>query len=79
MGTETIRLGLLEMKRVLKDDGVIVLTIDYPTLKPETLIRLTEEVGLKTDGEYSYDLLNDAVESTYFGGKLNCYNMVLIK
>ena len=79
MDTETIKSGLLEMKRVLKDSGTIVLTIDYPTLKPETLIGLVGEVGLKINGEYNYDLPTNAIESTYFGGKLNCYNMVLVK
>lgn len=79
LSADIVANGLKEMKRVLKSDGKIVLTIDYPTLTPEDLIKIVESVGLKLYGKTDYTIPQNAISSTYFGGELKCYSMVLIK
>jgi len=80
LSVDVIKSGLKQIKRVLKNDGKVILTLDYPTLKPDTLISIIEEVGLKVDGEFNYDIPSDAISSTYFGEtELKCYSIVLIK
>jgi SAM-dependent methyltransferase len=76
---ETRLQGLRELKRILKDDGRIFVTVDYPTLLPEVFIELVKEVGLEIDGEYNYQLPDNAINSTYFGERLYCYFALLKK
>lgn len=71
--------ALKEFKRTLKDDGLIILTCDYPSTKPEQVLEMVKECGLKVFGEYDYTLLEDAIFSDYFGSRLYCYNMLLVK
>ena len=77
MDEQTILEGLKEFKRILKDDGKIVITLDYPTLKPDEFIELVKQVGLIIDGGYNYDLPDNAIFSDYFGDRLYCYSIVL--
>lgn len=85
MDEETILKGLKECKRTLKDNGKIILTVDFPTLMPRKLINLVLQSGLKIDGEYNYSLPEDTpnnnyIYSDYFGEpRLYCYSMVLNK
>ena len=79
MDLDIVKKGLSEMKRCLKDNGKIVLTVDYPTLLPEKLIEIVESVGLIIDGDFDYSIPKDAIETDYFGGNLKCYAMVLKK
>ena len=57
----------------------IVLTVDYPSLKPEKLMDIVRRVGLEVDGDFNYIIPDNAIESDYFGSNLKCYNMVLVK
>jgi ubiquinone/menaquinone biosynthesis C-methylase UbiE len=72
--------GLNEFYRVLKNDGKVLLTLDYPTKEPKDIIQMVKQVGFKIDGKYSYTLPKNAIYSDYFGKiRLYCFNMVLVK
>jgi len=73
MDLKTISAAILEFKRVLKQDGKLIITIDYPTLDPKNLLSMLNEVGFET-GESVFDT-EDAIKSEYFGGLL-CYHIV---
>lgn len=79
MDKEVVCNGLKELKRVLKDNGRIILTIDYPTLLPQDLIKIIKEVELKIDGNYDFDLKGSEISTTYFGSELKVYNLILKK
>lgn len=71
--------GLKEIKRVLKNNGLAVITLDYPTITPDKFMELVKESGLEIDGEYDYQIPKNAITTTYFGGRLYCYSMILRK
>lgn len=70
--------ALKQFKTVLKDDGQIILTMDYPYLMPETLISLVNDAGLCFAGSVDYDFdKHKAIKGSY--GNLKCYRAVLCK
>jgi SAM-dependent methyltransferase len=71
---QTIKRALAEFKRILKPKGKIVLTIDYPTMPPERMMRYIEWAGLDAK-PWDYNLPEDAISSSYFGMTLNCYHI----
>lgn len=79
MDLETVILGLKEAKRVLKNNGKIILTVDYPSIIPEKLIEIVSDVGLIIDGEFDYSIPENAIWSDYFGAEYKCYSMILKK
>jgi SAM-dependent methyltransferase len=77
---DTILKSLSEFKRVLKSNGEILLTFDYPVKKPEEIVELAIQSGLTIKGDFNYTLPDNAISSDYFGyGTLYCYSMVLCK
>jgi len=74
---QDIRLALSEFRRTLSKNGRIYLTVDYPNVSPETLFTIAHEVGLRIDGPIDYTRNDDNITTTYFGGQLWCYNMIL--
>ena len=76
MDLRTISAAILEFKRVLKQDGKLIITIDYPTLDPQKLLGMLNEAGFET-GESDFDK-EDAISSAYFGGLL-CYHIAASK
>ena len=79
MDINTVEVGLLELMRIMKSEGKLILTIDYPTLSTEALLSIVSKIGLKICGEYDYSIPDDAIQSDYFGSNLYCYSMVLTK
>ncbi|TLN22474.1 class I SAM-dependent methyltransferase [bacterium] len=63
-----------EFKRVLKPNGKLYLTVDYPTCDLPGLYQVLKDAGFKV-GAIGEDM-EGAVSSTYFGRELYCYHLV---
>lgn len=69
---------LEEFYRVLKPGGKLILTCDYPLIKPEALFAIAQEKGFITKEALEYDHKDkDNIKGQY--GGLRCYSMVLEK
>ncbi len=72
-----------EFRRVLKDDGFIILTFDYPTVNLSYLKRNMARLSLEFISETSFNLTSDAIISpekiTSNGSRLYCFRAVLRK
>ena len=79
MDEDTQISSLIEFKRVLKDNGMIILTCDYPTINPTKLMKMANRIGLKIDDGYNYTIPHDHIQSDYFGYNCKCFSMVLTK
>lgn len=66
-----------EFKRVLKDDGLIVLTFDYPTINIDYFLSVLPSVGLEFAGPVDTTLPTDALYSV--DKELYCFRVVLKK
>jgi len=69
--------ALAEFRRVLKDDGLLVLTMDYPSVDPAGLATTLRRHGLALAGPVSFDLPADAIYSDQW--HLNCFRVVARK
>lgn len=69
--------SLAEFKRVLKDDGLIILTFDYPTINLEYLRSLLAELGLHFADTVDFDLPENRLISP--DNRLSCFRAVLTK
>lgn len=72
-----IYVTLKEFKRTLKDDGLIIITLDYPTINLEYFKNTVAEIGLRFVGDVSFDVPQNAVYSEE--NKLYCFRAVLRK
>ena len=70
-----IRDSLIEFKRVLRPDGLIVLTFDFPRINLGYLSSVVAEVGLRFAGEVDFELPFDAIRNTE--KDLFCFRAVL--
>lgn len=70
--------SLIEFKRVLKDDGFLVLTFDYPSVNLEYLNQLILDSGFKFAYDVNFDIPLDCLESAIYPG-LKCFRALLIK
>ncbi|MEC0227225.1 class I SAM-dependent methyltransferase [Paenibacillus alba] len=71
-------LALKEFNRTLKDDGLLLLTLDYPTIQLEMFHQLVLEAGLSFYSAPSFDLPSNALHTDLWGG-LYCFRAVLRK
>ncbi len=72
-----IYLSLREFKRVLKNDGKIVLTFDYPRINLKYFDRIVNMLGLCYAGDVSFEKPDDVLYSDEHG--LYCYRAMLVK
>lgn len=78
--SEEVQLGALkEFARILKDDGLIVFTVDYPDVTPDKLMRIVEEADLEFAGDVNFNIPNNAIKTNYLGRELKCFRAVLKK
>ncbi|WP_028778799.1 class I SAM-dependent methyltransferase [Shimazuella kribbensis] len=68
-----------EFSRVLKDDGLLVLTFDYPDIQFPILEEAITQARLKFYSEVSYELPKDALYSRFHPPTLYCFRAVLRK
>lgn len=69
--------ALSEFKRVLKNDGLIVLTFDYPDINLQYFQKVIQSIGLAFAGDSNFDLPANALYSEAL--KLNCFRAALKK
>ncbi|MDQ0284947.1 ubiquinone/menaquinone biosynthesis C-methylase UbiE [Desulfofundulus luciae] len=72
-----IMLSLKEFRRTLKDDGLLLLTLDYPSVDLAFLRSVLYETGLAFAGDVSFELSENALYSETYG--LYCFRAVLRK
>lgn len=73
--SKDIFLSLKELKRTLKDDGLIVLTFDYPGIDLKYLKKILSDLGLVFAGSVSFEIPENALYSKEIG--LYCFRAVL--
>lgn len=72
-----IYLALKEFKRILKDNGLIILTFDYPDINLNYLKKVVSDLSLSFAGEMSLDMPENAL---YFEElNLHCFRAVIRK
>lgn len=69
--------ALTEFRRVLKNAGQIILTVDYPNATIDLIESLANEAGLKLSGEKDSSIPGNAI--CLKNHNLYCFRMVLIK
>ena len=74
---DTIEASLREFRRVLKDDGLIVLTFDYPRINLDYLRRLVDRLDLAFAGPVDFSDSGDVL--TWSERGLKCVRVVLRK
>lgn len=70
--------SFLELNRVLKDDGLIILTFDHPTYEPTALQTLMDKTGFKFACGVELSKPSTALESQVYKG-LSCFRAVIRK
>jgi len=68
---------LTEFNRVLKDDGLIILTFDYPNINLDYFKKIIKKCSLKFADENNFNLPNNAIYNST--KKLYCFRAVLKK
>ena len=68
----------MELRRVLKNKGLIVITVDIPTIDIERLIELIYEAGLVIKGNLDLTRYNNSIYSDLFDG-LYCFRILVTK
>jgi len=73
--TDYLEEKLENLKNMLKEDGKIILTVDYPTLKPEKLIEYAKKVKLMPTSDFNDTINENALYHSSYN--LNVYNLIL--
>jgi SAM-dependent methyltransferase len=72
--------ALSEFRRTLKNNGQVILTLDYPDTTIDLMESLANKAGLKLADEKDAAIPNDAIRLNYLETKfLHCFRMVLVK
>lgn len=71
--------SLKEFARVLKPDGLIVMTVDHPTVEIAHLETSMAEAGLRFAGSVDLSMPADAISSDMWGPELRCIRLLLEK
>lgn len=71
--------ALKEFSRTLKPQGMLILTVDYPTVDLEELPVQLQAAGFKFAGEVDYERPENVVHSTMWGPDLSIFRLALVK
>jgi ubiquinone/menaquinone biosynthesis C-methylase UbiE len=71
--------ALAEFARVLDDDGLLVLTVDHPTVDLARLAAQMPSAGLGFAGATDFTIPADAISSSLWGPELRCVRLVIGK
>jgi len=74
---DNIYLALKEFKRILKDDGLIILTFDYPDINIKYLYKILSEIELEFASKIILEIPENAIYSEDL--KIYCFRAVLRK
>jgi SAM-dependent methyltransferase len=73
-----IALKVLEQfKKVLKDDGLIIITLDYPMIKTEDVVNMAKKLELEFVSGHDYTITSDAIKAPDLG--IKCFSAILKK
>jgi cyclopropane fatty-acyl-phospholipid synthase-like methyltransferase len=77
--SKNINEKLSKMKKLLKENGKIIITADFPSVNPKKIIDSAKKAGLKcvNDKNINFDESEDDVFNFYY--KLKCFSIVLEK
>lgn len=75
---ETMEKAFSEFSRVLKDNGLIIITFDYPTINFENFKRAIESAKLTYLGDVDYEIKDNIIKSKIYPG-LSCFRAILKK
>ena len=75
---DLIEKSLLEFNRVLKDDGLIIITFDHPKFKVESFSSIINEAGFKFAGDINLDIPKNAIKTNLNSG-ITCFRAVIVK
>lgn len=78
LSEEDILEVLKEFKRILKANGLLIITVDSPTITVENLINNICEVGLKLNHNLDLNKYEGAIYSNLSGG-INCFRILATK
>ncbi|MGL4849373.1 MAG: class I SAM-dependent methyltransferase [Clostridium sp.] len=78
MSEEERKLALMEFNRCLKEEGIIVITMDYPSVELENFKKSVEDSGLKFKYGYDFSEPENILVSTLYPG-LKCFRSILSK
>lgn len=78
MEEDLIEKSLLEFNRVLKDDGLIIITFDHPKFKVESFSLMINEAGFKFAGDINLDIPKNPIK-TNLNSKITCFRAVIVK
>lgn len=67
-----------ELYRVLKKDGLIILTVDYPTINIDFLVNCLKNAGFEFVSFFDSKLYNNAIYSQLLG-ELYCFRLLFKK
>lgn len=68
-----------EYSRVIKDGGLLIITLDYPNANPEDILKIAKENGFELFGDIDLNIPNNALSCNYWDHTLYCFRMVLKK
>ncbi|MDQ6422465.1 class I SAM-dependent methyltransferase [Paenibacillus sp. LHD-117] len=68
-----------EFRRILKDDGKLVVTFDYPIIQFDALRAALADAGLVFASDVYYEMPDDALYSDLYGVRLFCFRAVFGK
>lgn len=75
--TPHLKENLESFEKALTDEGIIILTLDYPLIKPDQILNMLEGVGLCVKGDFDY-MEPDRMLRGYYSN-LSCFSLVLQK
>ncbi|MDI4649662.1 methyltransferase domain-containing protein [Cohnella hashimotonis] len=75
----TLRGALEEFRRVLKNDGLLVLTVDYPNVDMKMFAAQMDAVGWRFAGMHDFDEPDNAISTTMWGPEIKCIRLLLAK
>jgi len=66
---------LVNIKKLLKNYGLVVITSDYPSVNCKELIEKAEKAGLVVEGEFNNEIPENAIKNNMYG--ITVYSLVL--
>lgn len=69
--------NLKSFEMAIKGSGLIILTMDYPLIKPETVLNMLDNINLQVVGEIDYREPERMLRGYY--SNLSCFSMILEK
>jgi SAM-dependent methyltransferase len=79
IGEQAMLEAFREFNRVLKDDGLLILTFDYPDIQFPLLEKAMSQANLAFYGDVSFELPPDALYSKFHPPTLYCFRALLKK